>query len=228
MILKHLVDKHNLYFVYGPSNISQRIHATAINIVIVSIVMLQLSFLALAVLRKGLTDITIYSITGFVITILFFIAHWLFHCCRGFSPIAYQVSQKIYLFLTVVFNVRSAMSWTESKYSLLGLQPNSPSQSSTPSREPARNHHFVPHVLQPEASPNASGSSRSMRNTINAQVQPELVTVHNLAEDLSRIQQAYADEMGDREEIIQVHVPGSNTSHGDKVILDQDGTCTDV
>lgn len=91
MVFKYLVDKHNLYFVYGPSNISQRIHSTAINIVIVSIVMLQASFLALAILRKGLNEIAVYSLTGLVITMCFFIAHWLFHCCRGFSPIAYQV-----------------------------------------------------------------------------------------------------------------------------------------
>lgn len=110
MSLKYLVDKHNLYFVYGPSNISQRIHSTAINIVIVSIVMLQASFLALAVLRKGLNEIAIYSLTGLVITMCFFIAHWLFHCCRGFSPIAYQVivylkNINLYLcFQCVLFN----------------------------------------------------------------------------------------------------------------------------
>ncbi|KAK3912707.1 CSC1-like protein 1 [Frankliniella fusca] len=194
MILKHLVDKHNLYFVYGPSNISQRIHATAINIVIVSIVMLQASFLALAVLRKGLNDISIYSLTGFVITILFFIAHWMFHCCRGFSPIAYQ--------------------------------PNSSSQS-TPSREPTTNHHFVPHVLESGVSPSPSRIAVSSRTKLSAQGQPELVTVHNVAEDLSRIQQACAEEFGDGE--IHVHMPSSSSGpQARQMEIDVDGTSTDV
>lgn len=199
MVFKHLVDKHNLYFVYSPSNISQRIHATAINIVIVSIVMLQASFLALAILRQGLNDISIYSMTGFVITILFFMAHWLFHCCRGFSPIAYQ--------------------------------PNSPSQSSTPHREPAGSQHFVPHVLQPESSPKPS-AARSLRNVMCTNSQPELATVHNIAEDLSRIQQACADDLDGTEEVIRVHIPGGGDSnaaaHSSRVVLDVDGTCTDV
>ncbi|XP_034243730.1 CSC1-like protein 1 [Thrips palmi] len=198
MVLKYLVDKHNLYFVYGPSNISQRIHSTAINIVIVSIVMLQASFLALAVLRKGLNEIAIYSLTGLVITMCFFIAHWLFHCCRGFSPIAYQ--------------------------------PNSPSQSSTPSREPAANHRFVPHVLQSEGSGSPLGVSRSLRSTMSTIAHQELATVHNVAEDLSRIQQACADEMAQSEEVVRVQAPDSSTSisQGNIVLIDVDGARRDI
>lgn len=90
MLQKHMVDKYNLYFAYGPSKISPQIHATAINIVIFSVVLLQASFLALSVLRKGFNDITIYSLVGFCLTILFFFFHIFFSWCKGFSPIGYQ------------------------------------------------------------------------------------------------------------------------------------------
>lgn len=105
-------------------------------------------------------------------------------------------------------------------------QPNVPSQSSTPRREPAGSHHFVPHVLDPGSSlssPSTSTAVRSLRSTTSGLSQPELVTVHNVAEDLSRIQQACA---GDSEEVIRVHIPGD--IHNNRVVLDVDGTYTDV
>ncbi|XP_067007803.2 calcium permeable stress-gated cation channel 1 isoform X2 [Anabrus simplex] len=90
MILKHLVDRYNLYFAYGPSKISSRIHVTAINIVIFSISLLQLSFMMLSFLRRGFNDITIYSLIGFCITVLILSAQTFLHWCKGFSPITYK------------------------------------------------------------------------------------------------------------------------------------------
>ncbi|CAG2057542.1 unnamed protein product, partial [Timema podura] len=89
MCMKHLVDRYNLYFAYGPSKISPRIHATAINIVIFSITLLQLSFLALSVLRRGLNDISIYSLVGVCITFMFLMAQIFLNWFKGFSPISY-------------------------------------------------------------------------------------------------------------------------------------------
>lgn len=90
MIMKHFVDRYNIYFAYGPSKISQQIHATAINSVIVSIVLLQISFITLAVLRHGFKDITIFAIIGFMITILFSFAQCFVRRCEAWSPIYYQ------------------------------------------------------------------------------------------------------------------------------------------
>lgn len=89
MFLKHLVDRYNIYFAYGPSKISQSIHATAINCVIVSLVLLQMSFMSLSLLRVGLKDITIFSLAGFILTVACLFAHIFFNCCKGFSPISY-------------------------------------------------------------------------------------------------------------------------------------------
>lgn len=91
MVMKHFVDKYNLFFAYGPSKISSHIHASAINIVIFSVVLLQTSFVALSFFRNGLHGITIFCLFGLSLTLLFFFFHVFFSLCKGFSPIAYQV-----------------------------------------------------------------------------------------------------------------------------------------
>ena len=40
-ITKHYVDRHNIFYVYKPSKINKRVHATAISFVILSTVVLQ-------------------------------------------------------------------------------------------------------------------------------------------------------------------------------------------
>jgi hypothetical protein len=91
MVLKHFVDRYNIYFAYGPSKISSHIHASAINIVIISITLQQLSFTSLSILRQGFNYISVYSVVGFCITLLFLSAQIFLNWCKGFSPISYQV-----------------------------------------------------------------------------------------------------------------------------------------
>lgn len=92
MVFKHLVDKYNIYFAYGRSVISKKIHTTAINFVIVSIVCLQLSLLFFSLLRQGLKkDLTIYSIILLIITCLVFVTHNTFHWFKELSPVEYKV-----------------------------------------------------------------------------------------------------------------------------------------
>ncbi|PSN32304.1 CSC1-like protein 2 [Blattella germanica] len=123
MVLKHFVDRYNIYFAYGPSKISSRIHASAINIVIASITLQQLSFTSLSILRRGLNGISIYSLVGFCVTLVFLSAQISLNWCKGFSPISYQ-------------NQRSS--------------PRS-SNHTSPRRDGSQNQ-FVPDVLQPSQS----------------------------------------------------------------------------
>lgn len=91
MLMKHFVDRYNIYFAYGPSKIKQQIHATAINFVIVSVVLLQASFMFLAVLRKQrIMPIAIYAVVGFVITIAYAFAQCFLRWCESWGPIHYQ------------------------------------------------------------------------------------------------------------------------------------------
>ncbi|KAG1682209.1 CSC1-like protein 2 [Nymphon striatum] len=90
MFLKHSVDRYNIYFAYGPSKINKSIHATAINLVIFSIILLQLSMVFFSFLRKGWEPILLVSLTGFVITLAVFIGQVFFHWFKQLSPITYK------------------------------------------------------------------------------------------------------------------------------------------
>ena len=50
--MKHCVDRYNLYFAYKPSKINKNIHATAVNSVIVSLLIQQLILLFFNILRS--------------------------------------------------------------------------------------------------------------------------------------------------------------------------------
>ncbi len=52
MVMKHCVDRYNLYFAYKRSKISKNIHATAVNCVIVSLLIQQLILLFFNILRS--------------------------------------------------------------------------------------------------------------------------------------------------------------------------------
>lgn len=89
MCLKHCVDRYNIFFAYGPSKISKKIHGTAINFVVASILLLQLLLLSFTILRLGLHTITIVSLAFFVITASIYIMQLFFNLFRGISPILY-------------------------------------------------------------------------------------------------------------------------------------------
>ena len=52
-MLKHLVDRYNLYFAYKPSHISPNIHTTAINFVVIAVVFLQFNIVFFSYLRES-------------------------------------------------------------------------------------------------------------------------------------------------------------------------------
>ena len=53
LIMKHLVDRYNIYFAYGPSKIDKDIHATAVNFVIVAVIFMQVAIVFFIVLRTS-------------------------------------------------------------------------------------------------------------------------------------------------------------------------------
>ena len=68
-ILKHLVDRHNLAFVYARSKINKKVHATAINFVIMSVALLQFFMIIFSVIRSPDS----FSLRTKVAILLFFI-----------------------------------------------------------------------------------------------------------------------------------------------------------
>lgn len=73
LVLKHLVDRYNLYFAYKPSHISPSIHTTAINFVIIAVVFLQFNIVFFSYIReRSIQALSVFSTVILVCTIIFF------------------------------------------------------------------------------------------------------------------------------------------------------------
>jgi len=95
-ILKHLVDRHNLAFVYARSKINKKVHATAINFVIMSVALLQFFMIIFSVIRSLDTSFYNFALRTKVAILLFFLTVnvcssqiWS-NTCRKISPIKYE------------------------------------------------------------------------------------------------------------------------------------------
>jgi len=95
-ILKHLVDRHNLAFVYARSKINKKVHATAINFVIMSVALLQFFMIIFSVIRSLDTSFYNFALRTKVAILLFFVTVnvcssqiWS-NTCRKISPIKYE------------------------------------------------------------------------------------------------------------------------------------------
>ncbi|KRT82348.1 hypothetical protein AMK59_4453 [Oryctes borbonicus] len=86
LCLKHLVDKHNIYYVYKPITMSeegQQIHSSAVRFVRVAVILLQVAMAAFATIRGGLSLMAITTILGFFATLGLFFMLSPFPSCRS-------------------------------------------------------------------------------------------------------------------------------------------------
>ena len=84
------MDKHNLTWVYGPGKINHQVHRLAINLVIFSVVMLQLFQTGVSWLRNldSSQDFrTTLSLALLGLTLIIYPAQVFPDCCRKMSPI---------------------------------------------------------------------------------------------------------------------------------------------
>lgn len=96
-MFKHIGDKHNLYFAYGPSDMSGvgggRIHSTAVRLIRVSVVLLLINMAAWAALRAGLTDArTIILIMAAIVAFGTFVLLSPFPSCTPPAPLQEEAS----------------------------------------------------------------------------------------------------------------------------------------
>ena len=95
-ILKHLVDRHNLAFVYARSKINKKVHATAINFVIMSVALLQFFMVVFSFIRSLDSDFktinlrTKAALALFILTLNICSAQIWSNTCRRISPIKYE------------------------------------------------------------------------------------------------------------------------------------------
>ena len=95
-ILKHLVDRHNLAYVYAWSRINKKVHATAINFVIMSVALLQFFMVVFSFVRSfdnSLSNLdwrTKVSLILFIVTINICSAQIWSNTCRKIAPVKYE------------------------------------------------------------------------------------------------------------------------------------------
>ncbi|KAG7466427.1 hypothetical protein MATL_G00164630 [Megalops atlanticus] len=95
LVLKHLVDRYNIYYAYVPTKLNQRIHSAAVSQVIVAPILCMFWLLFFSVLRLGpMRPITLFTF----VSLLFCIAFSLFGLClrklQPAKPTSYQMSDQ--------------------------------------------------------------------------------------------------------------------------------------
>lgn len=96
LMLKHVGDKHNLYFAYGPGDMSGvgggRIHATAVRLIRVAVLLLLVSMAAWAGLRDGFGPRTIILIMASIVAFGTFLLLSPFPSCTPPAPLQEESS----------------------------------------------------------------------------------------------------------------------------------------
>jgi len=90
VLLKHFVDRYNIFFAYAPSRINKNIHTSAIYFVLAAFWVLQLTLLFFSLLRYGLYGVTIFALVGCVLTFLLVVFQAWFRRFRSLAPISYR------------------------------------------------------------------------------------------------------------------------------------------
>ena len=103
MLLKHFVDRYNIFFAYAPSRINKNIHTTAINCVMIAFLVPQFAFYSFSLVRNGSRGVTLFSLAGFCATLVFIAVQATFVCFRSLAPISYRVSRHIDARCSILF-----------------------------------------------------------------------------------------------------------------------------
>lgn len=95
MIIKHLVDRYNIYYVYQPSKIDGRTHSTAILYVHIALLMMIFQLFSFMLMRTGYSEATGFAMIVLTLAMLLFAAHCFFHWFRNINHLTYQVRHQI-------------------------------------------------------------------------------------------------------------------------------------
>ncbi|KAL0967528.1 hypothetical protein UPYG_G00253390 [Umbra pygmaea] len=94
LMLKHLVDKHNLYFAYLPARMDKRVHLGAVNQALAAPIICLIWIYFFSVLRTGFKAYTsIFSLVVLCLTICICISHTCFGHFKYLSPHNYKVKE---------------------------------------------------------------------------------------------------------------------------------------
>ncbi|ELK10646.1 Transmembrane protein 63A [Pteropus alecto] len=94
ILLKHMVDRHNLYFVYLPAKLEKRIHFAAVNQALAAPILCLFWLYFFSFLRLGMTaPATLFTFLVVLLTILVCLAYTCFGCFKHLSPLNYKTEE---------------------------------------------------------------------------------------------------------------------------------------
>ncbi|XP_049724417.1 CSC1-like protein 1 isoform X3 [Elephas maximus indicus] len=91
ILLKHMVDRHNLYFIYLPAKLEKKIHFAAVNQALAAPILCLFWLFFFSFLRLGLkAPATLFTFLVVLLTILVCLAYTCFGCFKHLSPLNYK------------------------------------------------------------------------------------------------------------------------------------------
>lgn len=94
MVIKHLIDRYNIYYVYNPSKINSKIHSTAITFVHIAFLMMQAQLFTVTYVEARYTPVFAMSLIALVVSILIFAGHFFFQMFRNLNHLTYRATRK--------------------------------------------------------------------------------------------------------------------------------------
>ncbi|KAM8831594.1 CSC1-like protein 1 [Spinachia spinachia] len=151
MMLKHLVDKHNLYFAYLPARIDRQVHLGAVNQAVAAPIICLIWLYFFSVLRAGFwTATSLFTLVVLCVTVLICVGYTCFGHFKYLSPHNYAVKEEdeeeaeaaeenAMVYLPRVLNPKSPASTQQgSKHQEdYGSTEGSPARSPDPAPDPA-------------------------------------------------------------------------------------------
>ncbi|XP_041352864.1 calcium permeable stress-gated cation channel 1-like isoform X2 [Gigantopelta aegis] len=91
LALKHVVDRYNIFFAYNPSKIDEHIHRSAINFVVIDVILAQVNIVFFTGLRAGYSSpVFLFSCVALFVSLLVFVGRISFGWFRHLNPIRYR------------------------------------------------------------------------------------------------------------------------------------------
>ncbi|MEE6473736.1 hypothetical protein FKM82_010156 [Ascaphus truei] len=94
MLLKHMVDRHNLYYAYLPTKLDKKIHFAAVNQALAAPILCLMWLYFFSLLRMGFkASSTLFTLIISLITILICLLYTCFGCFKHLSPLNYKIEE---------------------------------------------------------------------------------------------------------------------------------------
>ncbi|KAM5165264.1 CSC1-like protein 1 [Mantella aurantiaca] len=95
MMLKHVVDRYNLFFAYLPTKLDRKIHFSAVNQSLAAPILCLMWLFFFSLLRMGLKAPTLFTLVIILLTVLVLILYGCFGCFKHLSPHNYKITESL-------------------------------------------------------------------------------------------------------------------------------------